>query len=240
MSLLSDIIGFAYPRYCINCMRPADGPGKYICWECSRKMEFHASRGFCRICGKSFDSLPGGEFTCAECSDRPPAFDAARSAVHYKNPVSRMLIMLKYNKATYLKEDLACLLEACIARHYGKESIALLCPVPVHPRRLRERGYNQADELAKTVSSRMKIPVMSNALIRLKYTPSQTKLNADERRANIRGAFGVNPMIADALNGKTVLVVDDVMTTGATLNAAAVALKHAGAAKVIAATVARD
>lgn len=179
-------------------------------------------------------------FTCGACRDHAPAFDSARSAAHFRDPVRSLLIDFKYHAATWLCDDLTDLLEACVSHHFRTGDFEAICPIPLHPRRLRERGYNQAGLLAAALAKRLGVPNFPDALRRIRATGTQTRLDAAQRRANAAGAFAVRPLLAPWLHGRSILVVDDVMTTGATVGDAARALKSAGARRVVVATVARD
>lgn len=179
-------------------------------------------------------------FACGACREHRPAFDAARSAAHFRGPIRDLLHAFKYNGATWLCSDLADLLEASVRHHYARERIDCVCPVPLHARRLRERGYNQATLLGRELARRLDVPCFADLLRRTRYTETQTHLDAGERRRNAAGIFASKPILAPWLHDRAVLVVDDVMTTGATVGDAARALRAAGAARVLVATVARD
>ncbi len=241
-SVASALADLAFPRRCASCeisMLP-ELPGRYLCWDCRGRVEYHSVRTFCDRCGRSFEGAMTLPFTCSACRDHPPAFDAARSAAHFRDPVRGLLLDFKYHGATWLCDDLTDLLEACVANHFTARETELVCPVPLHPRRKRERGYNQAELLAKSLARRLEVPCFSDALRRVRYTGTQTKLDAAQRRSNAAGAFAVSPLIAPWLSDRSVLLVDDVMTTGATVSDAARALRQAGVRRVQVVTVARD
>ena len=120
------------------------------------------------------------------------------------------------------------------------EPVDCVCPVPLHGARQRGRGFNQAALLARELARRLGVEAFPNAVRRVRNTPTQTHLSAVERRRNVRGAFEPNPVLAGWFAGRVVLLVDDVMTTGATVSEAASALRKAGARRILALTVARD
>jgi ComF family protein len=173
--------------------------------------------------------------TCGRCLRKPPAFDAAVAAFSYQFPLDVLVTRSKYNG------DVACL-------HFLGEALAdvlaaratradAIVPVPLATLRQRERGYNQAAELAKPCAARLNIPLMLD-LMRTRDTEKQTELSFKARMRNVRGAFSA-ASLERPLAGKHIVLVDDVMTTGATLNEATKAMKDAGAAHVTVAVVAR-
>lgn len=234
------VVDLVYPRPCAVCGAACSGPGRYLCWDCQGNIEYHSVNTFCQHCGRSFTGTMPMPFTCGVCGEHRPAFDAARSAAHFRGPVRALLHAFKYSGAVWLREDLVNLLEACVHQHFATESIESVCPVPLHARRLRERGYNQAELLGSELARRLGIPCFPDALRRMRYTETQTQLNAEERRRNAANVFAAKPLLAPWLDRRCVLLVDDVMTTGATVGDAARALKAAGARRVLVATVARD
>jgi len=157
--------------------------------------------------------------------------------VRYAGPVSRVLQQFKYEQAIWLKGDLCELLAGCLHADLQGQVFDLVVPVPLHSSRLRKRTYNQAALLAKGLGRRIGIPYMNDVLARDRDTSTQTELNAREREDNVAGAFTVKK---DAwVKGRRILLVDDVMTTGATINACSHVLKTAGVVDVQALTVAR-
>ena len=169
-------------------------------------------------------ALPGsGGVTCGECLKRPPHFDATLALWHYGFPCDRLVRSLKYHARLALAAFFARSLASRPLR-----PVDLVLPMPLHPRRLAERGFNQALEIAREIAQRARVPLGPCAAQRVKDTAQQTGLPYDRRAGNVRGAFACN----EDLSGMTVAVVDDVMTTGATLNELARILKRSGAARV--------
>jgi len=163
---------------------------------------------------------------CGRCGDRPP-FAATRAAYLYAPPLDRLVQELKFagrlGHARLLGELLAAHLQAV-----GTPPPEMVIPVPLHPRRLRTRGYNQARELARPVARRLDVPLCAHAARRLRDTAAQSDLDAAARRRNVRGAFAVDAGVA----GRRVALVDDVVTTGNTVTELARALVAAGAERV--------
>jgi len=177
------------------------------------------------------------EYRCSHCQKSRTAFDMARSAVRYRGSVCAILQSLKYSKQTFLVPDLLPFLSGCVSTHYSKVFFDGVVFVPLYPRKERERTFNQARLLARALARAMDLPFLPNCLERTRYTVTQTDLDAAHRRANVRGAFA--PLNRKWLDGRTLLLVDDVMTTGATVDECAKVLKEAGAAGVFVVTVAR-
>ncbi len=224
-----------FPRQCHGCgAKPEEE--RFLCWECRADADFIGAP-YCSQCG---DPVPGHidhEYLCSFCSRHKPAFDLARSAVRYRGLVGEAIRNIKYGCATWLIPDLVDLLEACMATHYDLLPVDAVCYVPLYPVRERARGFNQAQWLATELVARRKLPRPRPFLRRIKDTGTQTRLTASQRMANVTGVFEVNR--SHAIRGQRLLLVDDVMTTGATVNECARVLKRAGAASVHVITVAR-
>ena len=234
-ALARGVLDIVYPRVCAIC-GTGDIGGKYICWDCLAGMPFIRDP-YCSICGDPFEGEVTDDFVCSWCLQHAPGFDMARSAVRYRGAVGKVLQQFKYHHATHLAYDLSLLLEGCVNAHLRKGGIDAIAYVPLHPRKARARSYNQARLLAEQLSRRLGIPVERNALRRVRWTSTQTRLSAEARRANVSGAF-VCP-IPDWVEGRRWLLVDDVMTTGATVDACARVLQNHGARRVVVASVAR-
>lgn len=230
------LLDMLYPRGCIGCGEAAPEPFRHICWECWSDTT-KITPPFCRQCGDPVAGTIEHEFLCYACAACTPSFDAARSAARYDGVVGLALRQLKYEHALWLAPDLAALLQQCLRAEYPEHPFDWVVPVPLHPVRRRARGYNQAALLARELSRRIKVPTKANTLLRTHPTPSQTHLTAPERISNVAGAFETRRR--SELKGKRILLVDDVMTTGATVNACAKALKIGGAKAVYVITAAR-
>lgn len=163
---------------------------------------------------------------CGQCLKAPPHFDATLAALRYAFPADRLVLGLKYGGRLPLANLLADLLADILSLRPGAPH--LLIPMPLHRTRLAERGFNQALEIARRLASVSGCPVRTDGIVRTRDTGSQSELPADRRRANVRGAFACR----HDLSGATVAIVDDVMTTGASLDELARVLKRAGAARV--------
>jgi ComF family protein len=171
---------------------------------------------------------------CAACASDPPAHDYARSAAIYEGELRDALHALKFSGRRALASPLGDLVtEQCAESLPG--GIDALVPVPLARERERERGFNQSTLLARRIGRRLAVPIRPGWLARVRSTQPQSDLSAAERRANVRGAFRASDRVAD----RHVLLVDDILTTGATLDACARALRAAGARRIGVLTVAR-
>jgi ComF family protein len=168
---------------------------------------------------------------CGRCLNLPPSHDAALAALDYGPPWDGLLARFKFHAGLDLRDALAERLLAAW-QQAGQPAPGLLLPVPLGSQRLRERGYNQAWELVRWLARRLDAPASATLLLRVRETPRQMALPLDERAANVRGAFAVEPLQRSLLQGREVTVVDDVMTTGATFEEIARVLRTAGAARV--------
>lgn len=187
----------------------------------------------CHICAAD---LPGIDDSpvCGHCQKQPPAFDCVSAALVYGEPVSGLIHDLKYNKKLYLAPTLGDLLARSIKVKHNKLPDVLL-PVPLHRSRLRQRGFNQSLEIAKPVSRVLGVEIDARLVTRIRNTDPQTGLKPVHRARNVKRAFKVVRPVA----GKRIALIDDVMTTGHTVNAVAQILKKAGAKEVLVWVVAR-
>ncbi len=233
MTLFLDML---YPRNCMGCGVSAPETFQYICWDCwsdTHKVE----PPFCSICGDPVAGAVDHDFVCYTCSGETPSFDGARSAVRYHGAVGEALRMLKYEKALWLVPDLAQLMQNCLKGEYPNQEYDLIVPVPLFHVRRREREYNQSAVLAEELSRLLGCKSVSRVLRRIRPTATQTNLTAPQRLSNVSNAF--QSRRERRIVGKRILLVDDVMTTGATVNACAKALKKGGATSVYVLTAAR-
>jgi len=189
----------------------------------------------CRRCAIE---APAGTDTCGACLTNPPPFEHTLAAVDYGHPWDGLITQFKFHSALDLAPALAQRLLDSF--HRGNEPApALLMPIPLSAARLRERGYNQAWELARRLARRLNCRADANLLLRVKDTPHQLALAPDKRAGNVHAAFAIEPKRRGELSGQTVTLVDDVMTTGATVAEAARVLLQAGASRVDVWVVAR-
>ncbi len=217
-----------YPPRCVGC----DREGQFICDDCLNAQP-RLLPPFCLACAQP---LTRGSL-CAECRRTPMAIDAIRAPFLMEGAIRHAIHRLKYGNL----RAIAPMLGGLLADFMSSECMNAdaLAPAPLHPRRERQRGYNQANLLAREVGKRLDMPVASRALSRARNAPPQAlSLSAADRKANVRDSF-ICPD-PSAVEGKVIALVDDVCTTGATLDACATALKAAGAARVYGLTLARE
>ncbi len=191
----------------------------------------------CARCGVPFDEELGPDALCADCLVRPPRFRRARAAMVYDGNSRRLVLPFKHGDRTDMAGACGRWMVQAGADLIGEADV--IAPVPLHWRRLFLRRYNQAGLLAEIVSRQSGVKLIVDLLRRRRWTGSQTGLGARERRRNVRFAFDVHPNRAVELEGKAVLLVDDVLTTGATVEACAHALTRGGARHVDVLTLAR-
>lgn len=229
------LISLFYPPICTICAADV-GPSEYLCGDCNAK----AARivpPFCETCSEPFPGAITDEFTCANCGHRKLYFETAVAAYRSRGIVRRVIHDFKYNRQIHLRHVVARWLADALddVRLRGRRFDRLV-PVPLHPARRRERGFNQADLLAELLSRRTSIPLQP-VLQRIRYTKTQTAFDRAERMENLRNAFRLRKNAT--VQGYRVLLIDDVLTTGSTLSECARVLKVAGAVSVHAATAAR-
>lgn len=230
------LMDVCFPRACAGCGGPAGRDFLYLCGDCRAQLDF-IQPPFCRRCGDPVDGMVTDVFDCAVCFHRPRYFDCARSAVRYRGILQTVLQDFKYRGATWLSRDLGVFLKAAFDTAWPAADIDGVTFVPLHAVRERERSYNQAQLLARELAAQLADVPLRAVLRRIQPTPTQTHLTAAERTANVKNKF---VMAQDcSVQNQRLLLVDDVMTTGATVNECARVLKSAGAAIVLVLTVAR-
>lgn len=222
------------PRHCSSCgqvLRPDTcSPFCDGCWSAIRLIR----PPYCPCCGRPFRSLVAlaysPEHRCGACRRRPPAFDHARAIGRYEGPLRQAIHLFKYRGKLHLRRPLLQLALDRFYEHFPEAIFDAIIPVPLHRRRLMEREFNQAALLARGLGRELGISVQERVLHRARWTRPQVELSGDERRRNVKGAFAIKD--ASLIEGRALLLVDDVFTTGATVSEAARALKASGATQV--------
>lgn len=237
MSLAMSILDLIWPRACEICGRPSDRSGRHVCAECLMRLPFVPTQGCCRSCGRDVPEVDH-EFICEDCRTHRPKFDRVASALRFEDEARQMMLDFKFNRHLWLRDDLVDYLEGILRTRFRFGEIDLVLPMPSTLGHRWDRGYNQCDYLAKGLAKRIGKPFARHVIRRVGSPVRQAGLPEEERRANVVGTFAVRE--PDEVDGRTVLVVDDVMTTGSTLSECAKTLKEAGAARVWCVTLCRS
>jgi len=234
------VVSVLFPAGCRICERLLTRASRVpICEECLDSFQRIPEKA-CEICGQpmpGFAAREGERLICRVCGNRTYAFDRARSYAIYEGALVRAIILLKFERIEPLGTWFAARLAEVVQREIQILEADVVVPVPLHRDRERERGYNQADVIAKPLAKKLRLPHKAVLLVRTRSRPDKQVLSFEERWESVRGAFATRP--GSQVDNKRVLLVDDVLTTGATLDACARALREAGAKSVIGLTVAR-
>lgn len=222
--MIRSVLDLLFPPRCAGCGRR----GAWICRRCASGLT-RLPPTHCPICARPSAT----SHVCSWCFDDPPAFDTLRCGFLFEGTIRTAIHRLKYGGARHLAEPLAVQMIESVGPIRSPSAVV---PVPLHPRRLADRGYNQSALLAQVIARRLNAPVVADGLRRIKDTAPQVSLPGPARWENVRDAFDATP---GDLSGASALVIDDVATTGSTLRAAAAALKRAGVARVDALVLAR-
>ena len=222
-SLLRMVLDFALPPRCPGC-GVIVGDVDSFCAPCWTALQFIGSGG-CECCGIPLPATEAG--TCAACLVKPPRIERARAAVAYDDIPRNVALKLKYGRKIALAKTMARYMAPLVGE---LPDGSLLAPVPLHRWRLWQRGFNQSAIVAAEISRRTGIPVQPMLIERVKSTPPLKGMSHLQRRRTVSGAFRVRRGME--LHGRTVVLIDDVLTTGSTANACASALRRAGATRV--------
>jgi len=223
------LVDLIYPRNCFICHKYLSGNNKnnLICQACWDKIEYNLPP-FCNICGRRTLEAEG---FCKACSKREYGFDRAWSVVNYSGVIRQLIHLFKYQNQPSLARPLAGLMIGFFnTYHLERFKFDCLVAIPLSPARLREREYNQSELLAAELGRLVNLGEPLNILKRIKHTPFQSGLKENQRFANVQGAFEIRKK--EKLTHKNILLVDDLLTTGATCSEAAGILKQAGASQI--------
>lgn len=223
--MLNTILGLLFPEFCEICKSKIGSHTpheRFICKDCKSKIRVNQAP-FCRRCSRS---IPYEKDSCFECKGARSRLKRVWSWAVYDGIIKECIHMLKYNGKPFMLEPFKDdIIEFCL-KHNVLMSIDLIAPVPVHESKLYKRQYNQAELIARIINRRFNIPIVS-ALAKTVNTPPQHNLRKRERFDNVKGSFSV--FESDKIRGRDILLVDDIFTTGATINECASALKERGA-----------
>ena len=234
-SLIGAIHDLLFPPLCVACSRRLDhSRPPLLCNDCQKILHFIASP-ICPCCGIPYTT--GADHLCSACLRNTFDFDLARALLLYQPPIDAIILGLKFGGELSGLRTLGTLLaqSGCLRAFSPPDYII---PVPLHAARIRERGFNQATLIARSCFPQWQDKLRLDLLIRKRQTTPQTQLSGQERRNNLNQAFSLNPH--GQISGKTLLVVDDVLTTGSTVNTCARLLRRAGAKRIEVFTLARS
>lgn len=235
-------LDFIFPAECAACKGFSGDDRVSIfcktCWDGIQRLDAPG----CRQCGRpflAFAAAPGfPEFLCGECQASPPFFDRAISAAFYGGVMKAAIHQFKFSQKTGLGNMLASVILQAIDGKFDPAVYRIILPVPLHRSRYKQRGYNQAELLARHVADAHHLTLMTENLVRVRQTTAQWKIaTRRDRRKNVKDAFQVR--VPEQIRGQHLIVLDDIFTTGATVNECAKVLKEAGAASVFVVTLSR-
>ena len=236
-NLWSDFLDHVFPRdvHCAACDISLGEPYPYnLCPECSEAIQVvHGT--VCRCCGRYIGPSAGAD-RCLHCLRDSVFLDGGVTYAHYQGGALELVHRLKYSKRPWLVHSMAEQMLPAVEQLVEREEIDTIIPVPVHPQRLTERGYNQAEQIGNHLSEWIGISMEPHGLIRQSDTLPQNQLSGSERIQNVRHAFVASEAVC--LKGLRVLLIDDVLTTGSTINACARVLKANGVSQVFSAVYA--
>jgi ComF family protein len=228
-------LSLLYPPHCAHCAAQVEAR-ELLCGDCLEKAK-RIEPPFCGTCSQPFDGAIDGSFTCANCAQRHFHFDCAVSTYLSRGMMRDLIHRFKYQHDYRLRHQLAdWLAESLRDARIQARPFDFLVPVPLHPARMREREFNQAAVLAGMLAERSGTPVL-DCLRRVRYTTTQTRLDRTERMENLRNAFDLRKNMS--VQGRHLILIDDVLTTGSTVDECARVLRKAGAGSVRVMTVAR-
>jgi ComF family protein len=238
MHLLRIVLDFILPTSCSFCRSPVGDSGiPYFCSACWADLA-PVPGPVCPTCGRPFESpealSQSPTHQCSGCRLSPPVFDQAISVGQFEGPLREAIHQFKYRPCRSLGRPLG---EWMVDRIKVLTNIDVIVPVPLHATRLRQRGFNQSLLLAHRMSERLGVPLSCDNLFRVRPTRPQVELTGNERIVNVAGAFALRRPFE--IEAKSIVLIDDVFTTGATMNECSSVLRTAGAAQVTAFTLAR-
>jgi ComF family protein len=234
-ALIERCLQFLLPPQCHCCEKFLEEGQQGICPDCLSKIRW-IEPPLCTLCGVPFLSREIENHPCGACLTRGKYFTMARAVGYYEGPLREAIHRWKYEEKSYLTLFFGEKLAEGFCRYWDPQSFDLIIPVPLHSKRLRERGFNQALLLVKELSRRTRIPYSKRLLQKRILTPPQVNLSGGEREKGVRGSFHIQR--DEEIEGKSILLVDDVYTTGATVNECSKVLLKAGAERVDVLTIA--
>lgn len=221
--MLNFLTRFLFPHNCILCKTDSN-QNLDLCADCAKDLPYRES--VCPRCGEIIENNAAINIArCGSCLNEELPYQCVCAPFHYQDSVAKLIVDLKFNQKLLYAKLLGTLMASFLENHYiGKEKPQLIIPVPLHEKRLKERGFNQALEIARPISKRLRIPIDKYNCLRIKNTVAQSSLKLKERKQNVKKAF----FIKKSLNVQYVAIIDDVMTTGNTVKELSQILKNSG------------
>ncbi len=233
--LAKHMLDVFFPRSCVHCGDAVERSDyAFLCRACSREL-FLSKPPTCTTCGYPFFGMLAGPRVCPHCVELNPLFEEGKTLFLAKGPARSLIHELKYKAGFYILHDIATMLERSSYYKAYFEG-AILIPVPLHPTKLRERGFNQSERITEALCHATGAKTQQNLLVRTVYTQTQTRLSRAARHQNVKNAFAL-AVDAVVIPDQTYILVDDVFTTGSTLNACAAVLREAGVTRLKVATL---
>lgn len=237
--IFDSLLDLIYPRTCYGCeCSLAEGSNRYLCLSCWRTLPLVLGR-ICLACGMPLGEGVLNQPVCNACNTSSFHFDQVRAAGEYRALLRDLILKFKFHRDIALSYPLAAIVLRHLTRYPLPVLPSIIIPVPLSHKARRTRGYNQAGLIASLLSRQLQIVYYPHALSKIRDTEPQSSLNREERLHNLKGGFKVVKSYLSKLSGKTILLIDDIFTTGATVNECAHALKQAGAHRVYVAVVCR-
>lgn len=233
MKILKNLIQIIYPNKCISCQNNISYDAIF-CLNCWQSLEF-IKEPFCQICSFPFElEIINSQKICANCLSKKQYFDKTLTIYKYNEIIGKAIGNFKYRDQTYLAKIFAH--ELLKIAKFEIDRCDIICAVPIHFQKLKNRKFNQAILIAKHLKSKK---IIYNLVLKIDDKKSQVKLTKKQRLKNLKKSFVINPKFAKNLHNKNIILIDDVITTGSTINAVAKVLKNNGAKKVIVLAIAK-
>lgn len=233
--LFTNFLNILYPYRCPSCKRIVDSDFVF-CLDCWKKLQF-IKKPMCNICGDAFQFSIDDKAICAKCLSTKPYYDKALCCFIYNKTISRAILEFKFYHKTFLSKFFAKFLIVTIKEIIN--DVDYIIPIPMSLQRLRWRGFNQSLLLVKQIAKLTNKQIIADLIIKIKHTEAQSKLNHKERKQNLNSAFKTNKKYLEVIKNKNILIIDDVITTGTTVNNCSKVLKKAHVNKVFVASIAK-
>ena len=235
MKVIKQIIEMIFPSHCLGCQEIVNKDALF-CNACWPKLQF-ITEPKCKICSYPFE-FQGLEIICAKCLAKKPAYDKLIAIFRYNYLLKKVIQSFKYHQQTHIAKKLTKLIIPKTKDILNEAEI--IAPIPLYIKRLQKRTFNQSNLIAREIMKEYDhLKLIPDLLIRIKNTRPQVELRQKQRVKNVKGAFIINPKYQTLIKGKTILLIDDITTTGATINGCAAVLKKVGSSKVLGLTIAK-